>query len=143
PPQRGKSDAVDAVSAARAALSGEDCGTPKSGDGPAESIRALQVARDGAKKARTQAGNQLRDLVTTAPGPLRAQLQPLSTPRRARAAAAFTSGDPADPAEGIKAAMASIAARWLQLTTEITALEAALKQLVTRIAAPEYLARTG
>ena len=29
----GKSDAVDAVSAAIAALSGEDCGTPKSDDG--------------------------------------------------------------------------------------------------------------
>ena len=42
--RRGKSDAVDAVSAAIAALSGEDCGTPKSGDGAAESIRALRVA---------------------------------------------------------------------------------------------------
>ena len=72
--RRGKSDAVDAVSAAISALSGEGCGTPKSADGAAESIRALRVARTGAMKARTQAGNQLRDLVTTAPEPLRAQL---------------------------------------------------------------------
>ncbi len=141
--RHGKSDPVDAVSAALAALSGEDCGTPKSRAGAAESIRALRVARAGAIKARTQAGNQLRDLITTAPGPLRAQLARLSTPRRVRAAAAFTCGDPADPAEGTKAAMRSVAARWRDLDAEVTRLEAALDQLVTRIAAPAYLARTG
>ena len=141
--RRGKSDAVDAVSAAIAALSGEDCGTPKSGDGAAESIRALRVARVGAMKARTQAGNQLRDLITTAPERLRAELSHLSTPRRVRAAAAFTCGDAADPAEGAKAAMASVARRWQDLDTEITRLEAVLEQLVARVAAPEYLALTG
>jgi transposase len=141
--RHGKSDAVDAVSAALAALRGEDCGTPKSADGAAESIRALRVARDGAIKARTQAANQLRDLITTAPAPLRAQLAGLSTPRRVRAAAAFTCGDTADPAEGGKAAMASVARRWQDLDTEITQLECALEALVGRVAAPGYLARTG
>jgi transposase len=141
--RHGKSDPVDAVSAALAALAGQDCGIPKSGDGPAESIRALRVARAGAVKARTQAGNQFRDLATTAPGPLRARLSGLGTGRRIRAAAAFTCGDTADPAEGVKAAMASIAARWLELDAEATRLEAAIAQLVTRIAAPGYLARTG
>jgi hypothetical protein len=67
----------------------------------------------------------------------------LSTPRRIRAAAAFTCGDAADPAEGSKAAMASVARRWQDVDTEITQLEAALGQLVTRVAAPAYLARTG
>jgi transposase len=141
--RHGKSDPVDAVSAALAALAGQDCGTPKSADGPAESIRALRVARAGAVKARTQAGNQLRDLVTCAPEPVRAPLAKLSTPRRVRAAAAFTRGDLAAPAEGAKAAMASVAARWLDLDAEVTRLEAALEQLVTRVAAPGYLARTG
>jgi transposase len=65
--QRGKSDAADAVAAAVAVLSGEASGRPKSRDGAAESIRALKVARAGAIKARTQAGNQLRDLILTAP----------------------------------------------------------------------------
>jgi transposase len=141
--RHGKSDPVDAVSAALAALAGRDCGLPKSGDGPAESIRALRVARAGALKARVQAGNQLRDLVTTAPAPLRAQLAGLATPRRVRAAAVFTPADPADPAEGAKAAMASIAARWLDLDAEVTRLEAAIAALVRRVAAPGYLARTG
>jgi transposase len=141
--RRGKSDAVDAVSAALAALSGDDCGTPKSRSGAAESIRALRVARAGAVKARTQAANQLRDLIITAPGPLRAQLERLSTARRVRAAAAFTCGDPADPGEGTKMAMRSAAARWLDLDAEVTRLQAALDQLVTRVAAPAYLARAG
>ena len=141
--RHGKSDPVDAVSAALAALAGQDCGVPKSGDGPAESIRALRVARAGALKARTQAGNQLRDLVTCAPGPVRAQLAGLSTPRRVRAAAAFTPGDSADPAEGTKAAMAAIAARWLALDAEVIRLEAAIADLVRRAAPPRYLARTG
>jgi transposase len=48
------------VAAALAALNGEASGMPKSRDGAVESIRALRVARAGAVKARTQAGNQLR-----------------------------------------------------------------------------------
>jgi transposase len=141
--RHGKSDAADAVSAALAALREEDCGTPKSADGAAESIRALRVARAGALKARTQAGNQLRDLITTAPAPLRAQLAGLSTARRVRAAAIFTCADAADPAEGSKAAMASVARRWQDLDAEITGLEAALEALVARVAAPDYLEQTG
>src|SRR5207248_8327537 len=69
--QRGKSDTADAVAAALAALSGEASGQPKSANGAVESIRALQAARRGAVKARTQAGNQLRDLIITAPQALR------------------------------------------------------------------------
>jgi transposase len=141
--RHGKSDPVDAVSAALAALAGDDCSTPKSRSGAAESIRALRVARAGALKARTQAGNQLRDLVTCAPEPLRAQLAALSTIRRVRAAAAFTCGDAVDPAEVTKAAMASVAARWQALDAEAAALEAAITALVRRVAAPAWLARTG
>jgi transposase len=79
--QRGKSDTADAVAAALAALNGEAAGVPKSRDGAVESIRALRVARAGAVKARTQAGNQLRDLVVTAPEQVRRQLAGLSRER--------------------------------------------------------------
>jgi transposase len=137
--RHGKSDPVDAVSAALTALKGEDCGTPKSGTGPAESIRALRSVRSGAVKARTQAGNQLRALVIAAPAGLRAQLQSLATAARVRIAAAFTCGDHADPAEGVKAAMASVARRWQDLDAEITALDAALGMLVSQVAPPGFL----
>jgi transposase len=51
--QQGKSDAVDAESAARAVLAGQAAGQPKSGTGTVEMIRHLKIARDTAVKART------------------------------------------------------------------------------------------
>ena len=141
--QRGKSDAAAAVAAAVAALSGEASGVPKSCDGAAESIRALKVARAGPVKARTQAGNQLRDLILTAPEPLRQQLAGQPCGRQVDAAARFRPGRPACPAEGAKAAMASVARRHQQLTAEITRLDTMLEELV-RHAAPEgFLAKRG
>ncbi|GAA1881177.1 hypothetical protein GCM10009836_73070 [Pseudonocardia ailaonensis] len=71
----GKSDPLDAYAAASAALSG----TPKSRAGLVEAIRSLRVARRGAVKARTQAINQLRAQIVTAPTELREQLRGLTT----------------------------------------------------------------
>jgi transposase len=64
---QGKSDPIDAIAAARAALSGQASGTPKTRTGPVEAIRALRVTRAGAVKARTAALNQLHGLITAAP----------------------------------------------------------------------------
>ena len=75
---KGKSDPQDAISAARAALSGEACGEAKTRDGNVESMRVLHVARFSARKGRTQALNQMRNLVSTAPEPIRAELRGLS-----------------------------------------------------------------
>jgi hypothetical protein len=58
-------------------LSGEATGTPKSHDGAVEALRTLKVLQRSANKARTQAINQLRNLVVTAPDGLRAQLRDL------------------------------------------------------------------
>jgi transposase len=76
---KGKSDPIDAIAAARAALSGTANGIPKARTGPVEAIRALRVARRGAIKARTAALNQLHGLVAAAPEPLRADLTGLPT----------------------------------------------------------------
>ncbi len=141
--RRGKSDTADAVAAALAALNGEASGTPKSGDGAAESIRALQVARRGAVKARTQAGNQLRDLILTAPGQLRDKLAALTTPRRVALAARFRPGDLASPAEAAKAAMAAVARRHQALTAEIAQLDTSLEALARHAAPAGFLARAG
>ena len=48
--QQGKSDAVDAESAARAVLAGQAAGQPKSGTGAVEMIRHLKIARDTAAR---------------------------------------------------------------------------------------------
>jgi transposase len=141
--RRGKSDPADAVAAALAALNGEASGQPKSGDGAVESIRALQVARRGAVKARTQAGNQLRDLIITAPQVLREKLAALPAPKRVRLAARFRPGDLASPAEAAKAAMATVARRHQALTAEIAQLDTALETLLGHAAPAGFLARTG
>ena len=107
--RRGKSDTAGAAAAALAALNGEAPGMPKSHDGAAESVRMLRVARSGAVKARTQAGNQLRDLILTAPEQVRQQLAGLSCQQQVELAARFQPGNLACPAEGAKAAMATLA----------------------------------
>ena len=71
----GKSDPTDAVSAARAALSGEASVTPKGRNGPVEQIRVLMVARRSARQQRIQSLNQLRHLVFTAPEPIRVRFK--------------------------------------------------------------------
>jgi transposase len=70
----GKSDPLDAVEAARAALSGQACGASKSRDGNVEAIRALVVAKRSARSAKIQALNQIRHLSFTAPEQLRQRL---------------------------------------------------------------------
>ena len=67
----GKSDATDAVAAARAALSGAASVTPKTRNGPVEQMRVLLVARRSARTQRIGTLNQLRHLVFTAPEPIR------------------------------------------------------------------------
>lgn len=69
--KKGKSDPTDALAAARAALSGEASVTPKARNGPVEQMRVLLVARRSARQQRIQTLNQLRDLVLTAPEPIR------------------------------------------------------------------------
>ncbi len=71
--RQGKSDPLDAVSAARAAQSGRARGAPKGRDGSVEAIRALMVAKRSAAGERTRAINQARALVLTGPDDLRAR----------------------------------------------------------------------
>jgi transposase len=71
----GKSDDTDAISAARAALSGSASVTPKTRDGRVEEIRILLVARRSGRDQRIQTLNQLRHLVFTAPDAIRARFK--------------------------------------------------------------------
>ena len=65
--RKGKSDPTDAEMAARAVLAGVADATPKSGEGEVEMIRMFKSTKDSAVKARTQAINQMKALVVTAP----------------------------------------------------------------------------
>jgi transposase len=140
----GKSDPIDAVAAARAVLAGQATATPKTRTGPVEAIRVMRLARAGAVKARTAALNQLKDLITTAPEPLRTQLRAVKPAQRPAACAALDIDEDHlhDPAEATKAALQSIATRVLTLTTEIKHADARLTPLVAATA-PTLLALPG
>jgi transposase len=141
--RRGKSDVTDAIAAALAALAGEAWGRPQSSDGPAEAARVLRVARSGALKARTQAANQLRDLVVTAPEPLRAQMAGLGRPAQVDLAARFRPGASTDALEATKAAMASVARRHRELSAELARLGAALAELAHQVVPEAFMAKKG
>jgi transposase len=70
--RQGKSDPLDAVSAARAAQCGRARGASKGRDGAVAAIRALMVAKRSAAGDHTQTINQARALVLTGPEDLRA-----------------------------------------------------------------------
>jgi transposase len=127
--RHGKTDTVDAEAAARAALNGDASGAPKSGDGQVESVRVLRLARRSAIKARTQAANQIRDLIVTAPDQLRSRLHDLDTDARVAVCARFRAGDVADPCEATKAALRTLAQRHLQLSVEVETLDAQIAGL--------------
>ncbi len=68
---KGKSDTIDAESAARKVLSGEATAIPKAQDGNVEKIRILRLTRRFAVVAEGQASNQIHALIATAPDELR------------------------------------------------------------------------
>ena len=102
-----KSDPADATAAARAVLSGEATGAPKSGDDMVEMIPVLRVARATAMKARTQAVNALKSLVVTAPVELRDQLRDLSSAQLVITAARLRPGPKATTTAANKTAPAN------------------------------------
>jgi transposase len=127
--RRGKSDSTDAEAAARAALNGEATCVPKAGDGPVEALRALRVARRSALKASTQAANQIRDLVVTAPDELRGRLQYLGTEERAELCSRFRPGAAQDPTEATRRALQVLARRHQSLSAELAEQDDTISQL--------------
>ncbi|MCJ7437253.1 MAG: IS110 family transposase [Acidimicrobiia bacterium] len=140
--RHGKSDPTDAEAAARAVLSGEATAEPKSHVGIVESIRVLRVARSSALKARTQIANQIRDLILTAPEPLRDQLRGLSTPQRVVRCARLRPSTGPDPTAATGRALRHLARRHLALSVELDDLDRDLGQLVAT-AAPRLLTQRG
>ena len=138
----GKSDPVDALSAARAAQGGEATAEPKTRTGNVEAIRALRVARRSATKARNDALNQMRALLVTGPDELRAAYRGTTVWRMVHAAARLRPSDPTTPTGATKFALRDLARRVQTLEAEIDTLDAVLLPLVT-VTAPELIARHG
>ena len=132
--RKGKSDPQDAISAARAALSGDASGEAKSRDGNVESMRVLRVARTSARKGRAQALNQIRGLISTAPEPIRAELRGLNVFHLLERAATYRPGAKRDVVSLTKFTLRMLARRAIILGEEISEIDAILKPLVIETA---------
>lgn len=127
----GKSDSLDAESAAMSVLSGQATAQAKAQTGSSEMIRHIKIARDSAVKARSQAMITLKTLIINAPANLRDMLDGIRG-RMAliRYVAALRPGDITSPTASAKVAMRAIARRWLDLHEEIQSHDQELDRLV-------------
>ena len=137
--KHGKSDRLDAVDAARGALSGRCEGRAKSGDGHAEALRALLIAKRSARSTRIRTIVQLRHLMFTAPDELRAKLGSLSATQLINEAAKLRPRPGGDVAlHGVKTTAVILARRVHALDAELAVLDEQIGLLV-KAAAPELL----
>ena len=141
--RHGKSDVVDAIAAARAVLSGEARGKPKTHDGPVEGLRLLKIVQRSANKSRTQAINQLRNMVATAPEQLRERLRVMTAHELIQTCAAFRIPADDDSLPVVtRLAMRELAQRIQHLEDQLERTKARLHRITGAIA-PELLALTG
>jgi transposase len=105
-------------------------------------MRVLRLARTSARKARTQALNQMRSIISTAPEPIRTDLRDLNVYRLLERAAAYRPGHRHDVASLTKHTLRMLARRAQALEAEVGELDATLNLLVAQTA-PALAARPG
>ena len=138
----GKTDALDAVRAARSVLGQERPATPRAG-GERQALQALVAAREGAVNSKCAGLAQIRDLLITTPEPLRSELRPLTqAPLLRRLAATRPEGRRDPELRGSMLALRSVARRVLQLQAEERELGRQIDAL-TRKLAPQLLDQPG
>jgi transposase len=131
----GKSDTIDAIEAARAALSGRASGIAKTADGDVEAIRALLVARRSGRNVRIKYLNQIRHLGFTAPDDLRERLRGVHRDHLARTAATLRPNRQADIVTyATKLALVTLGRRVVALEADTRRLDQLLEPLVRRTA---------
>ncbi len=139
---RAKSDALDAVRAARTARGRERQASPRAG-GMREGLRMLLVTRAGAVEVRRRAPKQLRALIVTAPEEIRRTRRGRS--ERALLIRCQTLGVPRDADPALRAAVRALGAparRVVLATDEATALERDIARDV-RLLCPQLPAEPG
>jgi transposase len=140
--RHGKTDAVDAVAAAHAVLSGRATGTAKTGDGPVEMLRVFRLARTSAVKSRTQAINQLKAVIVGADPALRESLSGLSHAALIRYCANLAEAAPTDVATATCYTLRRLATRIQALTAEERQLQKHITAVLTAHV-PQLLHRHG
>ncbi len=139
---RGKDDQLDAVRAARAALSSEPLARPRSGE-RREALRLLLVARRGAVDVRREALVQLRSVIVTAPDRLRQELRGLPRQRLLGRCSRLRRSSSATPDElAARLVLRTLARRFEAASAEADELEREILAHV-RALAPELLEEPG
>ena len=128
----GKSDTVDAETAARSVLAGQSTAIPKTADGAVEMMRHLKVARRTAVKARTSAMITLKQIVVTAPPALRETLHPLADQALLKRCRGWRCGTIDTPTASAKHTLRALARRWFALSVEIVDHDRHLGRLTTQ-----------
>jgi transposase len=137
--RHGKSDELDAIEAARGALSGRVSGHAKAGTGNVEALRALLVVKRSARSTRIRSIVQLRHLIFTAPDDLRQRLAPLTAAGLVSEAARLRPRPGSDPVGYATKTAAMVLARRVQsLDAELVTLDALIGPLV-KATAPALL----
>ncbi|UKY48830.1 transposase [Streptomyces inhibens] len=145
--RRGKSDPL-AQNAARVVLSGRARAQAKSGDGPVQIARMYKLTKGSAVKARTQAINQLKDVLVGADPNLREELAGLNNAERFRICARLADDSKNDKGgeeavlQATRNTLCLLAQRIGQLTEQIQDLERRLALLAERHA-PQLLTVVG
>lgn len=139
----GKSDTIDAVEAARGALSGRLKGIAKTSDGNVEAMRVLVVAKRSARETRVTYMNQIRHLGFTGPDELRERFRHVSRSALPKAAAGLRPNPNSDPVlHATKLAIRTLGRRVLALDDDIRELDDLIADLVAETA-PSLLALHG
>jgi len=136
---QGKSDALDALHAARSVLGRARPAEPRQ-SGSREGLRALVITREGAVVARRAGLNQLRSLIVTCPEASRAELRDLSEAKLLDRCLSLDSR--ATELRGTLVALAALARRVRVVSAEARELKREIEALVRGIA-PALLAEPG
>ena len=138
-----KSDALDAVRAAREMLGRKRLSEPRAHDGLREAIRVHAVTRAGAVRGRTAAINELKALIVTADDALRAELRGLRTSGQVTTCAKFRDRpSSAVHEQATRATMRSLAQRIQLLDAEVDLHDRVLRELIDD-AAPQLIVERG
>ncbi len=130
----GKSDTIDAETAARSVLAGQSKAVPKTADGHAEMIRQVKISRDTAVKARTTAIITVKTITVNSPAVLRETLTTLGDKALIDRCVAFRPGNIDTPTASAKHTLRALARRWLFLNEEIHDHDKVLRELTEHIA---------
>jgi transposase len=138
--RHGKSDTLDAIEAARAALSGRANGKAKTADGRVEAMRVVLVARRSARNVRIKTLNQLRHLGFTAPDELRERLRTIPAGDLGAYTAALRPGSDSNDVVvyATKLALRTLGRRVALLDDELRSLDIVLGRLAAEVA-PDLL----